>query len=92
MKIPKVLKQILSFSSNYGVLSMSQVINNLLNERKKRKIVGTDNAQDFVTEKSEMSKSKGPKGGRGRSRGDSNTRKTYGKCFHYGKQGHCKKY
>lgn len=48
--------------------------------------------QDFVTKKSEMSKSKGPKGSHGRSKGDSHTKKNSEKCFKCTKQGHSKKH
>ena len=70
---------------------MSHVTNILLNEEIRRKTIGTDNAQAFVTEKMGSSKSRGPKGGRGKSRGESQAKKKSEKYFHCGKEGHIKK-
>ena len=78
-----------SNSALNGVLQLAMVKDSLFNEETRRKDIGKDNAQAFVTENRGRSKTRNSKGC-GKSRSQSESKGKF-KCFYYDREGHIRR-
>ncbi|KAK0592104.1 hypothetical protein LWI29_013401 [Acer saccharum] len=86
----ETFKMLVSNSAPNGAITMDLAKSSVLNEEMRRKSQGPSQSEVLVTEKRGRSKNRGPKN-RDRSKSKSN-RFVDVECYHYGQNGHIKKY